>query len=155
MNHFPFLVLFWATASLAVPPQQHLTVEGVKGIKLKAGDKKEVVVEAKVQKGFHVQANPATKPQLIATKVDVVGNASFQPDRPIYPKAKPYKIEGLGGSVDTYDGRFEVKVPVAAAASAKPGKSTLEGRIRYQACDDKVCFPPTVAKFAVPVEVEP
>jgi len=150
------LAFLWATASTAGPAaQQHLTIEGVKGVVFKAGETKEAVVEAKVREKFHVQANPASKPTLIATKVDLVGNAAFLVDRPIYPKAKPYKIEGLGMSVDTYDGRFEVKVPIKAGSSAKTGKTTLEGKIRYQACDDKVCFPPTFAKFSVPVEVQP
>jgi thioredoxin:protein disulfide reductase len=132
-----------------------MVVEGVSNARLKAGGGFDVRVELKVKDGFHVQANPASRPQLIPTKVDVRATAEIDVDRPVYPKPKPYRIAGLETMVDTLEGRFEVKVPLKAKATTRPGKYELEGKVRYQACDDKVCFPPTVAKFSVPVEIVP
>lgn len=137
----------------AVDLSPKLTVEGVSPARLKAGENAQVVLELKVREGFHVQANPASRPQLIPTKVDVVASSGFEVSKPTYPKPKPYKIAGLDTMVDTYEGLFQVRIPLKSAASAKVGKYQLEGRVKYQACDDKVCFPPTLAKFQVPVEI--
>ncbi len=134
-------------------PVQNLKVDGVKPLSLEKGKKGEVVVSLSVKKGFHVQANPASRPQLIATKVDVIPSAGIEVGQAAYPASKEYKVGGLDFAVATFDGAFDVKVPVSAGASAKPGKVSLEGRVKYQACDDKVCFPPTMAKFSVPVEI--
>lgn len=152
---YGLLVLFSTIGSFAAPPVQHLTVEGVRPARMKVGQAAEVVVEVKVREGFHIQANPASRPQLIATRVDLSGGKGLSPGRALYPEGKPYKVGGLAMTVSTYDGHFELKVPVKASDLATPGKQDLAGRIRYQACDDKVCFPPTVAKFTAPVEVLP
>lgn len=133
----------------------HLTIEGVKPARVAEGGEAEAVVEIRVRDGFHVQANPASMPQLIATKLDVSAKGGMEPQRPVYPKGKMYKIEGLKTSVATYDGRFEIKVPIRAASNTSAKKLELEAKLRYQACDDKVCFPPTVSRFAIPVEVGP
>ncbi len=150
-------ILFaWLVSSLTVcagVPVPHLTVTGVKKTELKASGSGEIVVELKVIDGYHVQANPASKPNLIATKVEVVAVGQVEVGRAVYPKPKPYKVAGLETAVGTYDGRFDVRIPIQATAQVKAGKYSLEGRVRYQACDDKVCFPPTVTKFAAPVEV--
>lgn len=149
------LIFLVSSVVFAVPQYSHLSVEGVRPVRLKRGATSQAVVELKVRQGFHVQANPASKPQLIATKVDVATPLDLSAERPIYPTAKPYKVPGLQTDVDTYDGQFEVKIPLKAAASAAMGKREIEGKVRYQACDDKVCYPPTVAKFGVPVEIVP
>lgn len=150
-----FFLVGLTTLVSAAPPVQHLTVEGVRPARMKVGEAAEVVVEVKVREGFHIQANPASRPQLIATRLDLSGGKGLSPGRALYPEGKPYKVGGLAMTVSTYDGRFELKVPVKASTAAGPGKQELSGRIRYQACDDKVCFPPTMAKFTAPVEVLP
>jgi thiol:disulfide interchange protein DsbD len=144
------MAVAWATA-----PVGHLTVEGVAPLRIQRGKGGEARVELKVREGFHVQANPASKPQLIATKVDLMPAPDVVSDRPIYPEAKPYKVAGLDISVATYSGRFDVKIPLKILPAAALGKREIEGQVRYQACDDKVCFPRTVAKFGVPVEIVP
>jgi DsbC/DsbD-like thiol-disulfide interchange protein len=137
----------------ALEAVQHLTVEGVKAVELRASSSAEIVLELKVKEGFHVQANPASKPNLIATKVDLTAAREVEVGKAIYPKAKPYKVAGLDTMVGTYDKRFDVKIPVQATAKITPGTVVLEGRIKYQACDDKVCFPPTIAKFTASIKV--
>ena len=40
--------------------------------------------------------------------------------------------------LDVYTGSFTIKLPVVAAA----GEHTVEGALRYQACDHAACYPP-------------
>jgi DsbC/DsbD-like thiol-disulfide interchange protein len=150
---FIFVSFVFSLSAWALEPAQHLMVTGVKKIELRASGSGVVVVELKVHDGFHVQANPASKPNLIATKVDIAAVGQIEVGRASYPKPKPYKVAGLETEVGTYDGLFEVRVPVQATAKIQPGKYSLDGKVRYQACDDKVCFPPTILRFAAPIEV--
>lgn len=150
---FLISALLWSLSAIGFDSSPRLTVEGVSPARLKAGESATVVLELKVREGFHVQANPASRPQLIPTKVDVTAASGFEALKPAYPAPKPYKIAGLDTMVDTYEGRFQVRIPLKSISSVKVGKHELDGRIKYQACDDKVCFPPTLAKFRVPIEV--
>lgn len=152
-NLFLAFTITWACT--AAPTPSHLNVEGVRPARVKRGAAAEAVVELKVQQGFHVHANPASRPQLIATKVEVVGGKDLEASPAVYPPPKPYKVPGMDALVDTYDGRFEVRIPIRAAQNGAAGKQEMQGSVRYQACDDKVCFPPKVVKFGVPVEIVP
>lgn len=144
---------FWLGIAWAAPPTGQLTIEGVRPARLKAGEAGMVVVEASIRAGFHVQANPASMPTLIPTKVTLPSAQGIEVGRPVYPKSEDYKIAGLKTAVATYSGKIEFQVPLTATSAATPGKKELDGDIRYQACDDKVCFPPTRAVFKAPVEI--
>ncbi|MBY0369830.1 protein-disulfide reductase DsbD N-terminal domain-containing protein [bacterium] len=148
---FTLLIL----SAFAAPPPAQLTIEGVRAAKLAPGQMGKVVVEASIKQGFHIQANPASMPRLIPTKVNLVGGSEIEVGKVVYPKSQPYKVAGLESAVATYAGRVEFEIPVTVAAGAKAGKRELDGDVRYQACDDKLCFPPTRAVFKAPVEVTP
>jgi hypothetical protein len=56
-----------------------------------------------------------------------------------YPQGVPYSFSfDPGDKLDVYAGNFVVKVPVVASA----GAHTIEGSLRYQACDNASCYPP-------------
>ena len=56
-----------------------------------------------------------------------------------YPAGTAYSFSFQPGEkLDVYSGAFTVKVPVVAQA----GEHTLEGTLRYQACDHAACYPP-------------
>ena len=66
-----------------------------------------------------------------------------------YPPAEKYFYAPLKETVDVYQKPFEVKQELALDASpagraALKGVSTVsvQGTLSYQACDDKVCYPP-------------
>jgi thiol:disulfide interchange protein DsbD len=55
--------------------------------------------------------------------------------------------------LNVYDGRTIFYVPVKITADAKEGPLKLSGTIRYQVCDDKVCFPPKTTPWGVETKV--
>ena len=61
----------------------------------------------------------------------------------------------LKQSVKVYSAPFVVKVPLSLDAKiAKPGDLLVRGKISYQACDDRVCFPPQSAPFETRLTVK-
>jgi hypothetical protein len=49
-----------------------------------------------------------------------------------------------------YAGDFTVKLPVVAAA----GDHTINGTLRYQACDNAACYPPKTLPLQVTISTK-
>lgn len=69
-----------------------------------------------------------------------------------YPVAETYVFPPTGETSKVYTKPFEVKQALVVSAEARKilaaGKSiTGVGSVRYQACDDKVCYRPTSGSF--------
>jgi DsbC/DsbD-like thiol-disulfide interchange protein len=116
---------------------------------LKAGEQTETILTTVVAKGFHVQANPASQSYLIPTKLGLQPSEGLTPGKPSYPKGKPYRLKGASDVLSVYEEAFQIKIPLKAEASIKPGEYVLQGKLIYQACDERSCLPPT----SVPVEL--
>jgi thiol:disulfide interchange protein DsbD len=121
---------------------------------LRPGDKAMLAVEVEVKEGFHAQSHtppPDQESVKFVLALDKVDGVTF--GEPIYPKGHdeqyPY------GKLNVYTGTFVVFVPVEAKADAKPGEIKLAGVAKYQACDDKACYPPAKAKFEGKTSVVP
>jgi hypothetical protein len=97
--------------------------------------------------GFHVNSHTPKSPTLIATALSLQPASGVKADALEYPAGKPYSFSfDPGDKLDVYAGDFTVKLPVVAAA----GAHTVEGTLRYQACDNASCYPPKT----LPVKVE-
>jgi DsbC/DsbD-like thiol-disulfide interchange protein len=77
---------------------------------------------------------------------------------PTYPPGETYFFAPLKQVVTVYSKPFVVTIPLtatAAFAKSRPAGDTVElkGSVDYQACDDKICFPPQSLPFTVQVPV--
>jgi thiol:disulfide interchange protein DsbD len=61
----------------------------------------------------------------------------------VYPPSSDLKQEGSELPLSVYEGEFLVGVRLNVAESVAAGAIPLPGRLRYQACDERVCYPPT------------
>lgn len=66
-----------------------------------------------------------------------------------YPKSEMLNLPAIDETVPAYTGRFRLTrdITIASADKVKPlldssGRFTVEGTLRYQACDDRVCYVP-------------
>ena len=71
-----------------------------------------------------------------------------------YPKALDKKFPFAEKPLAVYEGESEIKATLKAAKSAKPGQRSISGRLRIQACDDQVCYPPGRLELAIPVNIK-
>ena len=89
--------------------------------------------------GYHVNSHTPKSQFLIPTALTLQPANGVKPDALEYPAGKLYSFAfDPTNKLDVYAGDFIVKLPVVAA----PGNHTLDGSLRYQACDNASCYPP-------------
>lgn len=145
--------LFAADAKKAALPE-YASLKKIKTITLAKGESGEASVEVEVQKGFHVQANPASLPNLIPTTLTIDQVEKLEIGEPVYPSGTPHKLQSSPGDIMAYDGTFAIKVPIKAAETLSSSKIAVTGRLRYQACNEKTCFFPVTVPVSIPVRIK-
>jgi len=156
-------------ALLLAPPmvfaaQQTVVLEYQDHIPLGPTESKPIEIDVNVLQGFHVQANPTSRENLIPTELILEPSSKLQFSTPTYPKGTPFRMSPIGSEVLTYSGSFQIGVEIsrlktdaketdAKLLSNSPLKSTLvKGKLRYQACDEKTCLRPSAVPFEFWVE---
>lgn len=130
-----------------------LTVGPVEPLSLKPGGSQWLFIPVQVAEGYHVQANPASEDYLIALRLDLRCPEGLTCGPPVYPSSKPFRLKGSDKELDVYDGLMELRLTLSADGDVAPGERTVEGTLRYQACDDRRCLFPATAPVSVPVQV--
>ena len=64
----------------------------------------------------------------------------------VFPEAVEFRQEGLPEPLIVFDRHFTVGAQFTLAARSRAGPHTVPFTLRYQACDDKVCFAPSTAR---------
>jgi DsbC/DsbD-like thiol-disulfide interchange protein len=104
--------------------------------------------------GIHVYAPGNT--DYIPVAVTLTPPAGVQTQPALYPRGQDYLFGELKETVKVYSRPFQVRqqIVVSRAAAKAAGRSiTLVGSVRYQACDDKVCFPPATAPISITLPI--
>jgi DsbC/DsbD-like thiol-disulfide interchange protein len=104
--------------------------------------------------GIHVYA--PGNPDYIPVSVTLQLPAGVQADPAVYPPGEDYVFGELKEIVKVYSRPFEVRQRITvtrAAARAAGSALTIDGSVRYQACTDKVCFPPATAPVSLRVPI--
>jgi len=144
-----------APANKVTPKNKvYLILGKVTTVTVKRGSKAMVKVPVTVTKGFHIQSNPASEKYLIPTTLKFEPVKGIKLAEPIFPKPKPFLLSGSTKKINTYDGKFEVQVPLSSDTTIAKGNKILKGKFRYQACDQKNCFFPKTIPVNVPVQVQ-
>ena len=114
----------------------------------------DAVIALSISPGFHINANPATFPYLIATEVTTEGLEGIHVGTPVYPDAIKRKLQFAEQPLAVYEGELPIKLNLRAEANASTGRMSLPVNVRVQACDEEQCFPPATIRTAIPVTVK-
>ena len=103
--------------------------------------------------GIHVYA--PGNPNYIPVAVEIAAAPGVKADPAVFPAGQDLFFGPLKESVKVYSAPFVVKVPLSLDAKlVKPGELVVRGTVSYQACDDRVCFPPQSAPFEARLAVK-
>jgi DsbC/DsbD-like thiol-disulfide interchange protein len=104
-----------------------------------------ISLTVKLPKNVHVQSNKPRDPLLIPTVLTIDPPAGISVEQVAYPEATELAQRGRREKLTVYGPEFEIEVHLAVAATAAAGDVVVPAQLRYQACDDAVCFPPARA----------
>ncbi len=122
---------------------------------VRAGSTVRAVLQVTLPEGLHVQSNKPRDPALIPTELLLEPPTGVRGVEVVFPKAVDFAQEGLPEPLLVFDRQFTIGVQLAVAADLAPGAHAVPFTLRYQACDDKVCFAPSSAKGEWTVDVVP
>lgn len=103
--------------------------------------------------GYHVNSNTPSEDYLIPLKL-TWGPGPLEAGEVTYPKPGMEKYSFSPKPLSVYTGKFELMTKFKVAAAAQPGPGVMTGKLRYQACNDKACFPPKTVEVRLPYQIE-
>lgn len=148
-------LLLFPTAALAQGPPRarvtpFVTIDGIA-----ASSTTRVALEVSLPEGLHVQSDQPRDPALIPTVLSIDAPAGVTVRNLIYPVPTDFSQAGQAQPLAVFEHTFVAGAEVALAGSVPAGDLVIPGRLRYQACDDRVCFAPVTARFEWTLRVQP
>jgi hypothetical protein len=122
-----------------------------------AGPRNAVVVSripCAVQAGFHVNSDTPTYDYLIPLKLTWTATGALIPGEVTYPKPSMEKYAFTKDPLSVVTGSFELIAHFKVAPNAPAGPGVAAGKLKYQACNDRACFPPKTVDIAIPYQVQ-
>lgn len=112
---------------------------------VRPGAAAELALKVKLPAEVHVQSDKPRDPNLIPTVLTIEAPAGVKVVSITYPKASDFKQKGGGTPLAVFANEFTIVAKVSVAATIGEGDLTLPAKLRYQACNDSLCFPPSTA----------
>ncbi|MGI8962476.1 MAG: protein-disulfide reductase DsbD domain-containing protein [Bryobacteraceae bacterium] len=131
--------------------QNKLTVRPPEPITAKRGTAFVEALKVVVQPGFHVNSDKPKDEFIIPLKL-TWSDGPLEARSTSYPK--PEEIQVGGEKLTVFTGTFNIHVDFKVPARAQAGTAIMAGKLRYQACNDQMCFRPATIDVRVPVLIE-
>jgi cytochrome c biogenesis protein CcdA len=107
-----------------------------------AGAAARIALQVTLPEGFHVNANKPRDPSLIPIVLTVEAPAGVTVTEIVYPVPTDFEQQGAELPLAVYERAFAIGVTVDIDSSVPPGEIAIPARLRYQACDEKMCYIP-------------
>lgn len=118
---------------------------------MKAGGTATQTLNVAVLPGFHVNSDKPKDEFLIPLKLTWT-DGPLQAKSITYPK--PEEIKVGKDMLSVFTGNFTIQTAFKASERSAQGASTITGKLRYQACNNEMCFRPASIDIRVPVVIE-
>jgi thiol:disulfide interchange protein DsbD len=130
-----------ATSSKPVAETAHLTIVTLSSAaNASAGDKLSLFVEITPKPEMHLYA-PGEKDGIPVT-LTIEPNPAIKASPPQFPQAEKFFFAPLKLTQLVFSRPFRITQPITLVGSPQADPLTIKGSLRYQACDDKVCYAP-------------
>jgi Disulphide bond corrector protein DsbC len=141
-------------AALAQGSSPLVSVTPIDTIVVARGGTAPLNIALRVNKGFHVNSNRPNDELLLPTVVHLSPPEGIIFMNIAYPEAEELALPFAGkDKLSVYSGSFEVTAEVRIPKAAALGTQRVHGEVKYQACDNRQCFPPKTAPLEFDVTV--
>jgi hypothetical protein len=140
------------TASLSFAQNNVLSIAPPDKVTAKAGSAVSAKIVAQLRSGYHCNSDKPSDEYLIPLKLTWTA-APLEVAEVVYPKPQMEKYAFSDKPLSVYTGDFDIVTKFKVPASAPPGPAVLTGKLRYQACTDRMCLPPKTVDVSLPITV--
>ena len=127
----------------APAPEPNIGVNGYFGTdKAQRGRVIQAAIVIDIPPGFHVNSSRPLEKYLIPTQVKIEAPGGILVGPVTYPRALLRTFKFSKNRLSVYEGRAILRFNVTVPANYQGGEAVLKARVRFQSCNDEVCFPP-------------
>lgn len=112
---------------------------------LKTGEIFRTVLNAEIEKGWHLYALEKIEGGPLPTKISVVEETSFELGKIESPEPIEFDDPAFGITTKFYEDAAQFKIPVKVLEEFDADRTELKIKIRFQTCNDQMCLPPKTA----------
>lgn len=135
------------------PP--HINVSAsVSSNKVNRGRTVRATVMMDIPRGYHVNSNRPLEKFLIPTTLKVDAPDGIRTGPIAYPRAVVRKFKFSKNNVSVYEGRATMRLTLTIPPGTSTGSKEVKLNVRYQSCNDEVCFPPQTKELSLWLNVE-
>lgn len=147
-------------AARAAPAAKHVKLVTAASTSIvRPGQRILLAVEIEIPKGFHLYAPGVEGYHAVDWKM--AESPAYRAHAVSYPGSRVLYLEAIKEKVPVYEGMLRLTRDLTAGEdkNVKPLLSPnrewkLEGTLKYQACNDRLCYPPETVPLAWTLEVE-
>ena len=117
------------------------------------GEALRVALRVALPDGLHTQSNKPRDETLIPTELTIDAPAGVTVREIVWPPSTDLNQAGAEKPLAVFEQTFAIGIELALAATVPVGDLVVPARLRYQACDSSLCYPPANAdvKWTIPV----
>ena len=111
-----------------------------------------VALKANIEEGWHINSNKPNDDFLIGSQV-VSQNEKFPLAKIVFPQAKNLDLGFSDKPVSVFEGEITIGLLINVDKALPLGDYNIPIQLRYQACNDQTCMPPTSATDTLKLSV--
>ena len=115
-------------------------------IDIKANRREPVEFRFTIAPNFHINSHAPRDKELIPTRLIAIESTGIDISDVHFPEGEDYAFPfDPENKLSVYTGEFAIKAQTRTA----PGEHTLQVLLHYQACDNRMCYPPRDLPFEI------
>lgn len=117
------------------------------------GQRITLMIEMDLRPGLHVYAPGVVGYRPVVWSLE--SSPAFTAHAVDYPPSRPLHLQAIDETVPVFENRVRLLRDVTIDGKAPPGELAITGTFQYQACDERICYPPETVPAAWKLQVAP
>ncbi len=130
-----------------------LSIAPVQKVQGKRNETIPVTLKAQLREGYHVNSNKPNDEYLIPIRLTWEA-APLQVEEVVYPKPETIKSGFSEKPLSVYSGTFDLVSKLKVPGNASAGPVLATGKLRYQACNDRMCLAPKTIEIPLTIYIQ-
>lgn len=107
-----------------------------------------------VPSGYHIHSNRPLEKFLIATQVQIEAPKGVRVGPMQYPRPLLRSLKFSKNKVSVFEGRTTIRFNATVPGNYEGNSAELKARVRFQSCNDDLCFPPQTKEVKMWINIE-